>query len=308
MKIKEPVYKPCFTVLVQAWIVLTALAFIPVARAAPVWGAQAYVSTSTCGGEVYSASPINILGSESLDVERTSTQYACGGMYGYAGDLPYAYARATASLSTGTLGVYSEVVGLGTQLTWTGNIITAPVAQAGFGATLTDVLSFVVPAHTPGTITFTTTVDGSYTPAVGAMHFAMGGDVNCTSDSCWGMLTGNWDADSWTIDNGGSPTTFYTRTIDIADSDFAITFDYLFGISLDGSARPFAGDYYGLPNVVSGTVDYIHTAALGYTLPDGVTLSSASNMLLTAPVPVPAATWLFVSGLLGLTGFACRNK
>lgn len=56
----------------------------------------------------------------------------------------------------------------------------------------------------------------------------------------------------------------------------------------------------------SGTCDF--TDPLTITLPDGVTYTSASGQFLTAPVPVPAAAWLFGSGLLGLIGVARRKK
>lgn len=291
--------------LLYALAVCTALVASPVARATPFWGAHVNLSTSTCGGEVANHSTNNPQGDPGADLESTSSQYACGGQYGYAGDLPYAYTRAIADIGTGSLGVYAQVDGLGTQLTWSGNIITAPVAYAGFSASLRDLLTFTVPAHTPGSIIFTTTVDGSYTPEIGAMQFSMGGDVSCISNSCWGNLSGNWSAELWGIDNGGGPTSVYTRTINVADTDLPVIFDYSLGMSLSGRAEPFAGVNWGVPNVGSGTVDYLHTAALGIALPDGVHFASESGQLLSA-VPVPAAAWLFGSAL-GLLGWLRRG-
>jgi hypothetical protein len=55
----------------------------------------------------------------------------------------------------------------------------------------------------------------------------------------------------------------------------------------------------------SGTCDF--TDPLTITLPEGVTFTSASGQFLTS-VPVPAAAWLFGSGLLGLIGVARRKK
>ena len=56
----------------------------------------------------------------------------------------------------------------------------------------------------------------------------------------------------------------------------------------------------------SGTCDF--TDPLTITLPEGVTFTSASGQFLTAPVPVPAAGWLFGSGLFGLVGIARRKN
>jgi len=56
----------------------------------------------------------------------------------------------------------------------------------------------------------------------------------------------------------------------------------------------------------SGTCDF--TDPLTITLPEGVTYTSASGQFLTAPVPVPAAGWLFGSGLMGLAGIARRRR
>lgn len=54
--------------------------------------------------------------------------------------------------------------------------------------------------------------------------------------------------------------------------------------------------------------DFGNTAQLSLIVPEGVTWQSASGaFLVPAPVPVPAAAWLFGSGLLGLIGVARRK-
>ncbi len=63
-----------------------------------------------------------------------------------------------------------------------------------------------------------------------------------------------------------------------------------------------AAIYYG-----AGILDFSNTAALTLDLPPGVTFTSESGVFLTA-VPVPAAVWLFGSGLLGLIGIARRRS
>lgn len=58
----------------------------------------------------------------------------------------------------------------------------------------------------------------------------------------------------------------------------------------------------------SFVADFYNTG--GFTsiaTPDGVTWSSDSGIFLGA-VPVPAAVWLFGSGLIGLVGVARRKK
>ncbi len=302
-----PSKKPSLLLLFHGVLTCAALMAPQGAQAATTWGAQASGSVSTCGGEVLQSHLLGPLGAPGVDVELTASQLSCGGMYGYAGDLPYAYSHAKASLSDGTLGIYAQVDGLGQQYTSAYGIVTAPIAQVNsVDANLTDVLSFIVPAHTPGTIVLTSAVSGSYTQQVAGVNFSMGGTVNCTSASCSGMVSGYWNPYQWGIDNGGGSTLYFTRTIDISDSALPMTFDYSFTASLSGSAKPVAGWVYGGSDIPSGTLDYLHTAALGFTLPTGVSFTSASNQFLTA-VPVPAAVWLFGSGLLGLVGVARRN-
>lgn len=68
--------------------------------------------------------------------------------------------------------------------------------------------------------------------------------------------------------------------------------------------------YGGLGNQVQeAATDFGNTAQLALIVPEGVTWNSASGaFLVPAPVPIPAAAWLFASGLLGLIGIARRNK
>ena len=50
----------------------------------------------------------------------------------------------------------------------------------------------------------------------------------------------------------------------------------------------------------SGLVGFDHTATLSIEAPPGFTFTSSSGVLLTAPVPVPAAVWMLGPGLVGL--------
>ena len=60
------------------------------------------------------------------------------------------------------------------------------------------------------------------------------------------------------------------------------------------------------------TADASHTSLFNFVLPDGYSLSALNTNFLSNPqlqtVPVPAAVWLFVSGLLGLISMARRKN
>ncbi|MCG7956956.1 MAG: VPLPA-CTERM sorting domain-containing protein [Candidatus Thiodiazotropha taylori] len=59
----------------------------------------------------------------------------------------------------------------------------------------------------------------------------------------------------------------------------------------------------------SMTSNFANTANLSFTLPDGIDFTSDSGVFLSVnPVPVPAAVWLFGSGLLGFVGVSHRKR
>lgn len=82
-------------------------------------------------------------------------------------------------------------------------------------------------------------------------------------------------------------STSHTRMVNIGD-----VFDIGFGVT---SAAGW------------GYIDLMNTAHVTFDLPEGVYLTSALGGTFGAPVPVPAAVWLFGSGLLGLIGVARRK-
>jgi len=61
-------------------------------------------------------------------------------------------------------------------------------------------------------------------------------------------------------------------------------------------------------HINDGFFDFGSTANLSLQLPTGVSYASDSGVLLTQPVPLPAAGCLFGSGLMGLVGVARRKK
>lgn len=80
------------------------------------------------------------------------------------------------------------------------------------------------------------------------------------------------------------------------------------GASLQGKGGTLGGFSLNGATETSFVADFYNTG--GFTslaTPDGVTWTSDSGVFLSA-VPVPAAVWLFGSGLLGLVGIARRKK
>lgn len=98
---------------------------------------------------------------------------------------------------------------------------------------------------------------------------------------------GTWDADLW-----------YPG--DVAPSDsilLSVDNSFVLGMTWDGGLTYYTDSSYAL---VSAPDDY------RITFTDGVT-TGRTLAIDVAPVPVPAAVWLFGSGLLGLVGFARRR-
>ncbi|MCG7990062.1 MAG: hypothetical protein JAY99_13875 [Candidatus Thiodiazotropha lotti] len=59
----------------------------------------------------------------------------------------------------------------------------------------------------------------------------------------------------------------------------------------------------------SMTSNFANTANISFTLPDGIDFTSDSGVFLSVnPVPIPAAVWLFGSGLLGFIGISRRKR
>ena len=84
-----------------------------------------------------------------------------------------------------------------------------------------------------------------------------------------------------------SAETSYTRSVGVGDA-----FNLAYGVN---------------SSISTGAVDLRNTAVISFDLPQGVYLTSAQGGTFGAPVPVPAAAWLFGSGLLGLIGVARRK-
>lgn len=101
--------------------------------------------------------------------------------------------------------------------------------------------------------------------------------------------------------NNGADATVndsHVAIVDVADGD-VISFNYLF--SIDASALA-PGD----GTSPSALADFGNTAIIVRTLSEGVSISQDDPRFLSTVIPVPAAVWLFGSGLLALAGIRRR--
>lgn len=104
---------------------------------------------------------------------------------------------------------------------------------------------------------------------------------------------------------------YFPPTVPGSVLESPIPHDILTGNFVFEYGVPFSlSSYLTLSGYNGITVDFDHTATLSYfDLPEGASLESGSGHLYaTSAVPVPAAVWLFGSGLLGLVGIAKRKK
>jgi hypothetical protein len=128
----------------------------------------------------------------------------------------------------------------------------------------------------------------------------MGADINTLNGSCPGSCT-NYTTGGVTV-SGSSTGVFGTTnsTYDASSNLYAEGVDQLFAINSSSTLYGLTG------NGASATAG----EAFGYKL-GNVSFSSGDVLTFTgnsAAVPIPAAVWLFGSGLLGLLGIGRRNR
>lgn len=148
--------------------------------------------------------------------------------------------------------------------------------------------------------------------------------VACTLEFETGASTGGWDFGAGGTISIIGGIDFPDATPDIAAGNTLLfgTFDsatiiqtsvsgfvfQIVGGSFTDTKHPDLVAFYGLPDVdyVGGlNISFTTTASMG----DAFTTSDiTSGDILNQPVPVPAAVWLFGSGLIGLIGIARRKK
>jgi len=104
------------------------------------------------------------------------------------------------------------------------------------------------------------------------------------------VLEGQWAGTYYTLGTNGGAGINFSTTITGASTvgnTTTFTFEMFANEFVDNSEDP---GYAGFPT--NGTVQWHLSGSGAYT----------------APVPIPAAVWLFGSGLLGLLGIARRKK
>lgn len=152
----------------------------------------------------------------------------------------------------------------------------------GFARELDDDGSVPAEAITDGTFNISATIDGSGSLTSGSL--SIGGTVASLGFNSGTLLTGSLTAFGF-LDSGGDPLEFL---FDVTGGDAAGLYGSIGGIILGatGFGGNFTSDFDNLVGGVPGTG------------------SAVANV---APVPLPAAIWLFGAGLLGLVGLG-RNR
>lgn len=219
--------------------------------------------------------------------------------------------------------------------------IAIPLVLGLFGSSASQAasLDFGIIAPTGGTISY----GGGGVPLIGSgievdtvvgLGTTANDNVSLTCNTCvLAFTTGGYTGSSgniWNFSGGGSVTIngsldFPDTTPDIVNGTLlsgtftsanlvdlgsgSFQFQIVAGAFTD-TKHPDLLDFYGLP-----AVDYVGGLNLSFeassSLSPGTAFTSTqvlSGDVINQPVPVPAAVWLFGSGLLGLVGVARRKK
>ena len=208
----------------------------------------------------------------------TSITYDTGLVYGSDPLYGYAQNSVSADLATGTLRFFAN---------------SSYTQVAGGSVTLYDILTFALPdGMASTTVTASFTIDGSVSAYLNPgtlpqdLYFqCLYATPTCSSGS---------GHDTVSLHDFTSPTTL---TVSATISNGA---SLQIQASLSGS---IAQGSYPMDSVI----DLSNTGRLSMNLEPGVTFSSESGVFLTA-VPIPAAIFTFISGLLGLIGMSRRKK
>ncbi len=265
-------------------IVLTMFIAAPAVVSAAYIGAAAneYVYGVDSNGNSYLADSCNV------DVQIPSAFCAGSG-----------YGSAYANMNTGTLTVHYSVppdslMGIG---------------GGGASAFIYDFLKF---SSYPSGQHVTIMATGSYTSTLPGGFATLGLDVSFSQDPS-AANNNSFDIDTFNVASGCmNPSLFPDVTVCRNNSGGSLSASIDFPINY---VNPANGVYL---RTYLQCVDHSATGGgscdamdpITITLPPGVTFTSASGQFLTAPaaVPVPAAGWLFGSGLMGLLGVARRKK
>lgn len=147
------------------------------------------------------------------------------------------------------------------------------------------------------TLSFTT---GNYTGFSGdTWDFLAGGTI---------QITGG--VDSLSIADGSTLLDGSFTSAQLHDHSNGVFHLHLNATTFTDTKNSTLTDFYGLPDI-----PYIGGMTITFQTDTGITPGMAftsniinSGSVINQPVPIPAAVWLFGSGLLGLTGIARRRK
>ena len=190
------------------------------------------------------------------------------------------------------------------------NISSMLVNNASLDVTYTSILgngsaSFSEPVVSPADIVMGTYQDPIYTASIASG--ATTGTATIYSTGAYGK-----PAPSGSIDTGNA-----TNPISVDFSSFRLNVNVTAPITLsfDVPAWPVT-----TPNSTSAFDALTNAYTLGWNnnfsvmaMVDGISTPISGNVQVTLggtlqPVPVPAALWLFGSGLIGLAAFTCRRR
>jgi hypothetical protein len=197
-----------------------------------------------------------------------------------------ALGEAWASLAIAGVGTYASAI--------TPGELTYP-AIGDASATLYDTLSFTVPA-------------GTYTDDVVATvlgkasgFFSTTGGGNVYADFFAEFGSGN--TASWHWDTG-AVSEDYSLSYTLVNAGSVLNQPFTISLPIQQTLRAYATS--SNTSISSAEADFSASARfLSVDVPTDVTWTSASGQFL---VPIPAAVWLFGSGLIGLIGVARRKK
>lgn len=175
-------------------------------------------------------------------------------------------------------------------------------ALVGSGIDVDDVVGLGTPANANVFSTCSScTLDFTTGASTGGWNFGAGGTIT---------ITGGIDFPDSTTDIGTGSTllsgTFDSATVvDVGSGQFEFQ---IVGGAFTDTKDPNLLAFYGLPDVLYAgglNISFSTAAAMGDAF-NSTTLYSGD--VVNQPVPVPAAVWLFGSGLVGLVSIARRRS
>jgi hypothetical protein len=180
-----------------------------------------------------------------------------------------------------TLNDFPDIVSSFIDVTY--NAGTDAFTASGFAQELDDDGSMPAEAIAGGTFNLIATIDASGAMSGGSL--SIGGTVSSLGFNTGTLLTGNL-TDFGFPDAGGDPLEFL---FDVTGGDAAVLYG---GVGAVGGVIMGATGFGG-----SFDSDF-----------DNLRDGAGSGVANVAPIPVPAAVWLFGSGLVGLAGLGRRRR